>query len=213
MNALSKLLSFVLFPLFIPLYGIMLLTSTEFFSYYPELYIRSSYVSVAIFGTIIPMTCILILYLLKVTSSMNLKDKKERTIPYLLTAISYILCAVSLYTLVFPTFVSAIVIAIAISLIIDAIVSRVWKISAHMTGMGALLGGTLIISYYMHIFPLFLIVTIVMLCGLMASARLYLKAHTPKQVIAGFFCGFLTTLFIPMLSWDAIFKFFFKVAA
>lgn len=207
MKALSKFLSFALFPLFIPLYGIMLLTSAEFFSYYPELYIRSSYLSVALFGTVIPMTSILILYLLKIVSGMALKKKEDRTIPYILTAISYLLCSVSLYMLVFPIYVSSVIIAVAIALITDAIVSRFWKISAHMTGIGAMLGGALCICYHMHIFPIICLLSIILLCGLLATARLYLKAHTPMQVIAGFANGFCCAILVPMINWEPIFRF------
>ncbi len=138
---------------------------------------------------------------------MALKKKEDRTIPYILTAISYLLCSVSLYMLVFPIYVSSVIIAVAIALITDAIVSRFWKISAHMTGIGAMLGGALCICYHMHIFPVICLLSIILLCGLLATARLYLKAHTPMQVIAGFANGFCCAILVPMINWEPIFRF------
>jgi membrane-associated phospholipid phosphatase len=34
--------------------------------------------------------------------------------------------------------------------------------------------------------------TIILLAGLLASARLHLKAHTPKDIYVGFFIGTVT---------------------
>ncbi|MDR1729167.1 MAG: phosphatase PAP2 family protein [Prevotellaceae bacterium] len=152
------------------------------------------------FGTVIPLLSILILYKLKVISSMGLEDRKDRFLPYFCTSISYFACALILFQLAIPTFVSELIIAVAVALLINSVVNIWWKISAHMTGMGALLGGILLVSYQFHFNPYNWILATVFACGMVAAARLYLNAHTPGQVVAGLLNGALCTLIIPGLN-------------
>ncbi|MCQ2217171.1 MAG: hypothetical protein MJZ33_01650 [Paludibacteraceae bacterium] len=196
---LSKVLSVVFFPLFLPIYGAAMLLSITFFTYYPSDCIYYAWYYTLLLGVAIPFVCILLLKLVGVISDMRLREKRERLFPYLLTGISYIVCAVELYTLAFPLFVSEIVAGVALSLIIDAVVSYFWKISAHMTGVGSVLSGVLITSFLMGIFNVHCVIGCVFVCGLVAMARLYLHKHTPAQVLAGFFNGFFSPLLITLV--------------
>lgn len=190
-EALSKVLSVVFFPLFLPIYGMEMMTSMVFFSCYPPEFIYRAWWFVLLLGVLVPFVCILLLRLVRVVSDIRLRDKRDRLFPYLLTGISYVVCALVLYSLVFPIFVSKIVTGVALALIIDAVVSYFWKISAHMTGVGAILSGVLITSFMIGVFDFFVVSACVLVCGLVAMARLYLHKHTPAQVLLGFFNGFL----------------------
>jgi len=200
MKFIANLLSGLFFPLFIPLYGAFLLFSLPVFSYYPLFYVRSAYITVFTFGTVVPFLCLFILYKLKVVSDINLSNRKERFIPYFCTVISYLFCAFALFRLAMPMFVPALMVAVAAASLINAIVNIWWKISAHATGAGGLFGGILYISYYLYINPFGWIIAITLVCGMVAAARLYLKAHTPGQVVAGFLNGALCALIIPRLN-------------
>ena len=205
MKFIANLLSGLFFPLFIPLYGAFLLFSLPVFSYYPPFYIRSAYITVFTFGTIVPFLCLFILYKLKVVSDINLSNRKERFIPYLCTVISYLFCAFALFRLAMPMFIPALMVAVAAASFINIIVNIWWKISAHATGVGGLFGGILYISYRLYINPFEWIIAITLVCGLVAGARLYLKAHTPGQVVAGFLNGSLCAFIIPHLNLGYLF--------
>ena len=83
---------------------------------------------------------------------------------------------------------SLIVMALAI------VVTLWWKISAHMFGVGGLMGGVVAVSYFVeHINPHYLIMALLLISGLVGSSRLLLKKHTPAQVYTGFLLGFMVT--------------------
>jgi membrane-associated phospholipid phosphatase len=73
-----------------------------------------------------------------------------------------------------------------------------WKISAHLTGIGGLLGGVCSFALYYSTLPLGLVITILTASLILMYARLYLHAHTPLQVVCGLLLGILST-FIPNL--------------
>jgi membrane-associated phospholipid phosphatase len=148
----------------------------------------------------VPLACIFLLYTFRLISDIWLEDKRDRFFPYLITALSYVFCSVLFFRMGMPLFVPSLLVGAAISLIVNAVISLWWKISAHMTGVGGLLGGILCVSYKLSINPYGWIILIVLICGLVACARLYLKAHTLGQVAAGFFNGLFWTLFIPGFS-------------
>ena len=200
MKFIAKLLSIIFFPLLIPIYGTFLLFSLTLFSFYPQIYLHSAYLTVIIFGTIVPFVCIFILYKLKIISDIGLSDRKDRFLPYFCTSFSYYICAIILSRLAMPLFVPVLMIAIALALFINAIVNVWWKISAHMTGVGGLMGGILCVSYQLYINPSLWIIIVLLVCGMVAAARLYLNAHTHGQIVAGFLNGLLCTIIVPNLG-------------
>ena len=70
------------------------------------------------------------------------------------------------------------------------------KSSLHLVSMGNGLGFFLILSnvYSLSLTPL--IIILILLSGLLASSRLYLKAHTAKELVFGFFIGIVSQLAI-----------------
>ena len=65
-----------------------------------------------------------------------------------------------------------------------------WKISIHMIGVGGILGAVLGMAQGLFIELLWPVIIIVLLSGMLGTARLMLKAHNPLQIYAGFLLGF-----------------------
>lgn len=65
------------------------------------------------------------------------------------------------------------------------------KTSLHLLSIGSALGFFLVLQLMHSIQILPLIVTFFILAGILASARLYLKAHTASEVYLGFFIGII----------------------
>ena len=74
------------------------------------------------------------------------------------------------------------------------------KSSLHLVSMGNMLGFFLIMTNINNLSILFIIIPLIFLSGVLASSRLYLKAHTPLELLIGFFLGFIAqfTLFISL---------------
>ncbi len=66
------------------------------------------------------------------------------------------------------------------------------KSSLHLVSMGNAISFFLIMSnvYSMSLLPI--IMVLILLSGLLASSRLNLQAHTPKELVLGFFIGFVS---------------------
>lgn len=184
----------------------LLLTQTDFISYYPSQYIYSTAFWSITLCSITPLCIIFILWLLGYISNLSITDKKERFIPFLITSIAFFFSAFVFYHNAFPVFLSGLAIAGCVALLINSAITRFWQISGHMTAIGALLGGVLVTCFRFHIFPIEVISGLVMCCGLVCTARLYLKAHIPTQCLAGFLNGIGLTLLSSFFNWDYIMR-------
>ena len=194
---LSKLISLILHPIFMPLLALYLSLAIL-----PELEFTIShnlsliYFIVVISTIVLPLISILILIKIGRLSSLEMMCHKERVLPLFNTVIwmlfGYLfLQNILLYSpLLMAEFLGAIII---ISL--ASILSNFWKISLHMLGIGGILG-VLIAIQILYKNTNFLIVIFVLLSGILASARLNENAHNKSQVYVGFLVGLLIELIV-----------------
>ncbi len=125
-------------------------------------------------------------------SSYRIDERRERIMPLLVGAVCYVICAITLSRIVMGAFLARFMIAAAACEIMALVVTLRWKISLHLTGMGAAVAILLIVNIVGQ--PLFAaFVAAVMLSGILASARLYLGCHNPWQIAAGFCGGFVVS--------------------
>ena len=69
-----------------------------------------------------------------------------------------------------------------------------FKTSIHLLSLGVSIGFFLVLStIYTKDFTVVIIIGLI-LSGILASSRLYLKAHTPKEIYLGFFLGFIAPI-------------------
>lgn len=67
-----------------------------------------------------------------------------------------------------------------------------FKVSLHMIGICALLSFVVSLSVYLNISIIPLIAFLIVVVGNVASSRLYMKSHTPIELIAGTLIGLLS---------------------
>ena len=86
--------------------------------------------------------------------------------------------------------IAAMLAAIAVAILITAIISRYWKISAHAVGIGGLCGCCALLNLHYLQPNLFMVLIVsILLAGIVLSSRVYLQAHTLSQVYAGWVLG------------------------
>ena len=80
--------------------------------------------------------------------------------------------------------------SLSLSLVYLLFITKI-KTSLHLLSLGSSLGFFLIFQliHVTNVLPL--IIILVILSGMLATSRLYLKAHTPKEVYLGFFLGII----------------------
>ena len=200
-NILSKALSTMLHPLFMPTYGmgLYMVAMRMRIQQLPSVYILIGLAVTFVLTTLIPIILILILRKRGTISSIYIDEAHERTIPYIYTFICFgFWCYFVGATLKMPTVWLVVAIGATIALLFVTIINHWWKISAHLTALGGLLGGICSLALYYSTLPTTLIIGIMIISLLLMCARIYLNAHTPLQVICGFVLGILCT-FIPNL--------------
>lgn len=152
---------------------------------------------VFLFSFVFPILNIYILYKLKRIPSFTLSEQSERTFPYLMTAAFYFGLFYLLLDLnIWPT-VKLFVLGGGIAILLVALINTKYKISAHLTGAGGLLGALISLSYLLKFDMTVYYMIVILLAGLLGSARLQLHEHKPSQLYTGFALGLLvqTSLF------------------
>ena len=70
-------------------------------------------------------------------SDYRIDDRRERFLPLLVGAVCYVLCAITIATIPSAIFLRKFMVAAACCEVLCLVVSFYWKISLHLTGMGA----------------------------------------------------------------------------
>jgi hypothetical protein len=120
-------------------------------------------------------------------------------IPYFITFILFYTAYFLVKKLPVSSFISAFLLASAMSLLMVTIITGFWKISTHMTGMGGLTGLILALSYVFDADTMYYLVIVLFLSGLLAAARIRLDAHKPAEIYTGYILGFIMVSAICLL--------------
>jgi hypothetical protein len=189
----ANLLSTVLSPLMMPTYGVFLVMWASVLCLLPY-GTRVSVLLVCMGITcILPLIFLSVLRHFKLVKDLHVEIREQRFIPYLFTALCYAVAAYYLYYCHSPQWFTMFMVGSALTVLLMALINLKWKISAHMAGIG----GVIALIYQIHVqglsaFDLFwLLCFIIILAGLLGSARLVRKRHDMWQVLAGVIVGFL----------------------
>ncbi|MDR2816998.1 MAG: hypothetical protein LBB62_09905 [Proteiniphilum sp.] len=192
MKFIAHLISTIFQPLLMPTYGVTLLFVYTYFGVtYPHRF-WLIIAPVVFFSFAVPAILILMLYRMRIISDLSLKVRSERIYPYIITLLSYSVMIWFYYRMKMPIWFSMIMLSSVAIMIVATLITLKWKISAHMFGIGGLIGGAMSVSYFVeHSNPYFMFMGLFIIAGLVSTSRLILKRHTLAQVIAGFLLGFL----------------------
>jgi membrane-associated phospholipid phosphatase len=142
-----------------------------------------------------PSLVVYYMYRLGLTTTLQVENLAERRYPYIASIIIY---AVATYLFgwkleqvaeLAPQIATLLASATA-SLVLIFGVSLFWKISAHATGFGGLLGAlACLMSRFDEPYLLYPFLIALVVGGCVMSARLYLNAHTFGQILGGLLAG------------------------
>ena len=198
--AISRLISIILHPIFIPIISfylsIKLVPNLDFTIANYQNYILLILVICTI---MFPVLCMLFLIKFDVISSLEMKEKHERPIPLLLTG-GFLMLSLKLTEklLVFTPVLKKELVGAIIIILLASIISKFWKISLHMLGVGGLIG-VLVSLQYLYGGLSSMIIYFMLIAGITAMARIYLKAHYHSQIYVGFIVGFIIECVIILL--------------
>ena len=205
MRLFSTILSTLFHPLLMVTYGITFALMGTFLALYPLRMKLLIWGSAFLSTAVLPGLFIYLLTRTGAASDLELTKRKERALPYLIVISSVALCLYFLYRMMMPFWLFAILMGICVALLIALCINFFWKISAHMIGIGGLLGGLMGVARIHLINPYLLFIAVLLIAGLLGTSRIFLKRHTPLQVYAGFSLGFMCTFVASMMSYIYLF--------
>lgn len=184
-----KLISVLLHPIVIPTIGVFL-----FLSISPDPISRSRQyllISIVFFSTyIVPLIALLILKALGLINSLKAETIQERKIPLFLMLVIFYVLGRFLNNISDFEELGLLFYGTNLALIISYFLFFIKiKTSLHVLSISSALAFIMIFGNKYSISILPLVVVLLLLTGLLASARLHLKAHTKLEVYLGCFLG------------------------
>ena len=202
-NRIALILSVVFHPLILTtyLFALLFIISPELVGVSAfELPALGSLLLLLFLNTFIAPTLVVYYFQrMGIISTMHVDDLAERRLPYIACIIIYGLATYLFGWKLQPISelapqISIILGAATVSLLIVAVVSLFWKISAHATGIGGTIGMlTGLLMRHDEAQLLIPLIFTVLIAGWLLSARLHLNAHTPAQILVGTICGVLVS--------------------
>lgn len=194
----SRFLSYVLHPLLMPFYTVLLLFNINTylsFSISPQL---QQVILMVVFMTtlVFPLISSVLLLQKGTIRSLEMESKEERRIPFLFAGVCYLVCFYLIYRLPVARVLSVMILAASVTILLAWLLSYRYKISIHMIGIGGLTGVMYSVARLFSADLTILITLCFLLSGLLGTARLTLGAHSHSQIYTGFLTGFLTEWFI-----------------
>lgn len=145
---------------------------------------------------IMPVVWVILMKKLELIDSLHLIDRKERIIPYIATATFYLwtfmLFKPGAHANLFANrYLSLMMLGATFAVFIGFFVNIFAKISLHTIAAGGFIALAMIMmgisDYDLKLF----LVAVVLLSGLIGTARLILEAHTEPEVLWGYAAGFI----------------------
>ena len=198
--SLARILSYLLHPLLMPFFAVVLVMNLNtYIAYSISPQVQRIIISLVFITTgALPVLTAIILLQKGMIRSLEMESIAERRIPFISTAVFYLICFYLLRQLPVPRLLSLMVLGATITIFIAWLLSFRWKVSIHMIGIGGLIGMLFGLSQILNADLLTIITTSTIFSGLLGTSRLILGAHTPKQVYIGFLIGFLTEWLVIM---------------
>lgn len=201
MKPLAHFLSVALHPLFMPLLTVWLALELDphlgYFLQPPGRWLMFG--MLALMTIAFPITSALMLKRAGLIGSLQMPDRLERIAPYAITLVYYGMAFYLLRKTPLHPLVNALFLGVLLALLLTMVITTLWKISAHMVGVGGLVGALFGITV-VHGLDLFaVLIAVIAMGGLLGTARLAVSDHTQGQVMAGALLGSCCT-FVSMVS-------------
>jgi len=207
MNQLSRFVSVVFHPLMMPfLATCILFNSGNYLSYTVSGGLqRFLYIIIFLCTFLLPATIAWMMHQRGWIRSMEMEDRSERHIPFLMTFTCYLGGVYLLNQLPVSRLFSLMLTGATLAILLGFLINLRWKISIHMIGVGGIMGLFYGFGRFFHLSSANTLIGLAVLAGIIGTARLQSRAHNPAQVYAGFLTGFLAEAgFISLVAFRLI---------
>ena len=192
----ARVISAIFTPFSIPFLAFLILFLFSYLRIMPIQYKLIVLGVVYCFTILMPTLTIFLFRKINGFSPEDLGERKRRFMPFLLTITSYVFCLVMMHRLNIPWYMTGIILAALIMMVICIVVNLKWKLSEHMAGVGAIVGGLVSFSALFGYNPVWWLCLFILIAGVLGTARIILQHHTLGEVLVGFAVGLIYSLLV-----------------
>ena len=192
----ARVISAIFTPFSIPFLAFLILFLFSYLRIMPIQYKLIVLGVVYCFTILMPTLTIFLFRKINGFSPEDLGERKRRFMPFLLTITSYIFCLVMMHRLNIPWYMTGIILAALFMMVICIVVNLKWKLSEHMAGVGAIVGGLVSFSALFGYNPVWWLCLFILIAGVLGTARIILQHHTLGEVLVGFAVGLICSLLV-----------------
>lgn len=205
----SRVVSAVFTPFSIPFLAFLVIFFCTYLRMMPLGYKLLVLAIVYIFTIFLPTLTIFLFRKMNGFSLRDLVERRRRYVPFLLTITSYAFGLVMMYRMNLPWYMINIIWTALVIMVICVVVNLRWKLSEHMAGAGAVIGGVTVFCSLFNYNPVWLLCFFILVSGLLGSARIILKHHTLGEVLGGFFTGLVCSILVLDPFYGVMLRIFF----
>lgn len=192
MRTAAKIVSFVFHPLLMTTYLVLLLGI-----FFPQmLLIKASalklFALLIFFVTfVLPVLNMVMFKMNGVISSFTLASRAERIMPFIFISIIYsLVTALFFYKGAFGSNFNKLMLIVSLMVVIATAITFFYKISIHSISIWGAVGILLPLNKIVEGSLLWPTAAIIVIAGFVMSSRLFLNAHTPREILFGAVVGF-----------------------
>ncbi len=193
---IARLLSIVFTPFYLPVVGLAIVFFLSYMSLLPLWYRLEMLLLVYVFTVLLPTLLIRLYRRTQGWTSRELGQRERRMVPYVISILCYFCCFFWLQHNNVPRLISIILVAALGVQMICALINVWWKISTHTAAIGGVAGALLAFAEVFMFNPVGWLCVVLIVAGMVGSARMILRQHTLAQVVAGFLVGCVTAFVI-----------------
>ncbi len=213
MKQLAEIISWIFLPLFMPVYGLLLVmyipNNQDYLFNEDNLFFLTDSAKYAIlymffiFSVLAPSLSFIVLRRMNVISTIDMEDKRERLIPMLIMLVYclllYFLFIYKAQNNILPKYIYALPLSGIFVTVTFSLINRWIKISLHAGGAGILCGFLFSYGIAQAEFSVWTLMFAIFASGLTLSARLFLQKHSPLEVYSGWGLAMMLTFIINFL--------------
>lgn len=190
----ARVVSAVFTPFSIPFLAFLVLFFCTYLRMMPLTYKLLVLGVVYCFTIFLPTFTIFLFRKMNGYSLRDMLDRRKRYIPFLLTITSYAFGLAMMYRMRLPWYLINMLWAALVIMVICVVLNLKWKLSEHMAGAGAVIGGITVFSSLFNYNPVWWLCIFILIAGMLGSARIILRHHTLGEVLGGFVVGLVCTI-------------------
>ena len=192
----ARIVSMVFTPFYLPMVGLIALFIFSYLNLFPWQYKLSVLVVVYVFTIFLPTFLIHLYRRYQGWSPIELGMKERRVVPYVISILCYFGCYYFLVAVHVSHVIGGIVLVALAVQVLCALINVWWKISTHTAAIGGVAGALVAFSFKFAFNPIWWLCLVLLLAGMVGTARMILRQHSLSEVVVGFLTGFFCAFYM-----------------